>query len=175
MKPMGTLFRKGAISESLANEAELKRKMRAVMDEHLAPHTDSIHAATQRAIIKFRAGTFLHTHTYTDARQRITIGLAGAEFERMVDLFGMGRANESQLRVVASVLENPDRLTDVVEASMKLPGVNRFWRWHAKTHDMSKPVELSEAGKGLLGQILRDHYATIPDITDLHGRSDRRR
>jgi hypothetical protein len=129
-----------------------------------------------KAHIAVTTGRFTLPIDPKSKKEEITLQLAATMLDQTIDLYANGIANRSQTYIVESLIEDRRRVHDILDAAMKDANVDKFWRHHTKTHkkDAATPEEenrpiLGEAGKGLLGEIIRRHYAEIPVVADITG------
>lgn len=169
------LFSDEEIRAGYRREQQVRRDIREYLDKRIAPQVDKLRATFERERMKLRAAFAAEGFETADPCMRATFDTAGKELERLIMLCGTDAASESQQRIVVVAREHPERILSMLEAVYESPAINKFWRHHAKTHHGDAKAQLGVAGHGLLGQLVREYFENIPDISDLRGKFDRGR
>jgi hypothetical protein len=163
------LFSEVYFREQRQRFLQQQRENARIVETHLERIIEPIRAVSYAAKMELRTSPELASIHYDHSLQAITAGIAAEEIQRLIALCIEGTANESQQRVIAGLRENPKQLREVLISAYQAPAVERFWRHHANTHRHAYVPEPGKMGREMLARLVREHFETIPGITDLRG------
>lgn len=148
--------------------------MAAKVRARIAPLERSIHLASDigRAKLRITTAAILFNG---DAHAKLTVQYAADALEDMFERYAAGEVNASEQRLVHTIFENRDAVKPILEAVIKAPAIDRFWRHEKKLNHGNFPTEIGLVATAKLRDLLAEHFATIPGVEDLLGKPQRGR